>query len=908
MDVNGARFHLLLTREDWGRSATAGVGLEAAWDASPPQDSLVGLSWDGPRHALTLAPLTPRFIAAKGDTAPRLDQRRGAALDAFGNLYWIDEDGVTLRALSAGDGRPSLYWPVEDDCGPAIPVAGFAPARPAVRRPRRLSGLAVTQDHRLVVGTLEPAGLLIFDLHSVGEPVVLEWPRAVPFAPFDIAARPEGGVVVLDRANRRYWRLDRNFAVEPDQAAITLGPAVADPFQPADGEPRVAEPRSFQHGVPFDASTLVLGDIIAVEALGDGTVLLLEADGGDGFARVAAFRAGLPHGLPVSLSLFLGELEEDARAGFALAGHDMAFLPDSDAPLADRGRLYMVSAEGNQTFAMSLAVDDVGLALRAERDFLPMRRFAGKGLAAGGGKVFYDFGRTWVPLVAQPTSRYVREASLESPVLDSKIPDCVWHRVLLDACLPPGAAIAVASRAAESREALALAPWREEPTPYLRSNGRELPWTQAAATADPGAGTWELLFQRAQGRYAQIRLTLTGNERVTPRITALRAWYPRFSYAEQYLPAIYREELEPASFLDRFLANIEGALTTVEDRIAAAQALIDVRAAPADSLDWLAGWFGVALDPAWDERRRRLFIRHAMTLFAWRGTTHGLRMALALALDPCIDEALLEPPGAAPARPHDIRIIERFMTRRFSPLSLGDPLELAGPRVAPLSPGWTPQDGAARLQQLWTEAAGPAAGAFPVMEPADPATAETWRAFTTTHLGFTPHAPDADLLSRWRLFLARRYQRVRVLNQRYGASWDDFAQVPYPAQLPVDGPQLEDWRQFEGVVLAMERTAHRFSVLAPAPRIRADRAQARGRMDLARRIVELEKPAHTTFSVGLYWALFRVGEARLELDTVLEAGSRSPELLPSIVLGLDYVGEGHLDRSLPPGRQVLECA
>jgi hypothetical protein len=62
------------------------------------------------------------------------------------------------------------------------------------------------------------------------------------------------------------------------------------------------------------------------------------------------------------------------------------------------------------------------------------------------------------------------------------------------------------------------------------------------------------------------------------------------------------------------------------------------------------------------------------------------------------------------------------------------------------------------------------------------------------------------------------------------------------------------------------------------------------RLQLARRIVELEKPAHTVFDVRFYWALNRIGEARLGLDTLLDAGSRAPQLLPDAVLGRVYLG------------------
>ena len=171
----------------------------------------------------------------------------------------------------------------------------------------------------------------------------------------------------------------------------------------------------------------------------------------------------------------------------------------------------------------------------------------------------------------------------------------------------------------------------------LRPLGSELPWQrelQRRQPHQPGAGTWELLFQQAVGRYIEIRLTLRGSRRSSPKIRALRAYYPRFSYA-QYLPAVYREDSGSASFVDRFLANFEGVLTELEGRIASAEVLLDHAAAPADALDWLASWLGATLDPRWDEARRRLFIDNAVQLYRTRGTRRGLLAAVRLAVDAC---------------------------------------------------------------------------------------------------------------------------------------------------------------------------------------------------------------------------------------------------------------------------------
>ncbi len=335
--------------------------------------------------------------------------------------------------------------------------------------------------------------------------------------------------------------------------------------------------------------------------------------------------------------------------------------PVEQTPSGQRNNtLYVVAANGDQAWAFTAAYDTDQLTLRPLPEFYPMRLFGGRAIVRGTKQVYYDSQDRFVPLVIQRRPRYVDEATFFTKVFDGGEPDCTWHKLALDAAIPSDTHVTIYSRAHNDRDYIEIQDWNRESGPYRRGNGTELPWTPMPA----GLDTWELLFQKASGQYMQLKFVLSGNGRLTPRIRAMRAYYPRFSYLQNYLPSAYREDQNSASFVERFLANIEGFYTSIEDRVGTVQALLDACSAPPEALDWLANWFGVALDPAWSDTKRRLFLRHAAAFFEARGTLPGLMMALRLALEDCADPSVFITPVQAHTGP---RIVERPTSPGFPP-------------------------------------------------------------------------------------------------------------------------------------------------------------------------------------------------------------------------------------------------
>jgi len=746
MDVNNTRFHLILTADEW-------LGhLDGA--------SHEGLSWDGACGGVRLTPQLFRFPDTDSDPLLEPKDRRGAAVDQYGNWYRVSDDRGEIRILSLKRWTSDHFWGAGDlaqACRTGTKDGAFHPVQPLPPpSPMTFGGLAVTTYHYLVVGVLEPAGLLIFDLHAGGVPTQWLWPEGSPFVPFDMAAAPDGGVWILDAVNKTAWKLDRYSRLEND------------------GKP-----------FPIDA-----GNAVSIEAAPDGSVLIMDSVPGAAYSTIYRYRFNTGDGTVDSVSLSLAdpfsanEMIEFSSPLPTLLGHDMAFVPDPPGEMTCtrvpseetqnilKGVLYIAEVAGNQAYGFRLRADGGGLSLELQTLYLPMRLYRGCALVASGDTVYYDMAERWLPLTPMPRPRYGQEGTAALPVLDGKEPGCVWHRLFIDAYIPSGTSVTVSCYASDDGdEQPPEADWRLQPAPYCRGDGAELPYYNpfAAEKKPPdGLGTWETLFQEIKGRYLRLRLTVRGPGNLTPYLYALRAYYPRFSYLKEYLPAVYREDEISASFLDRFLANIEGFYTVLEGRIAEVQSLFDVDIAAEEYLEWLAQWFGVTLDPAWDQSRRRLFLRHAAQLFKQRGTPAGLTRMIRLAIDPCpgdelFDECVTEGncgagrAGSARVVGFSVRIVESFLNRR-------------------------------RLAQY--------AHRFTVL---------------------VPMSPDMDIHSR---------------EQRLGQ---------------------------------------------------------------VKRIMEIEKPAHTYCEVKPYWALFMVGTARLGLDTLPGEGSR----FTGLVLGRHALAESYLSAPHP---------
>jgi phage tail-like protein len=316
------------------------------------------------------------------------------------------------------------------------------------------------------------------------------------------------------------------------------------------------------------------------------------------------------------------------------------------------------------------------------------------------------------PLLPLSLNSLAQSGSTDSSypkLIDSGASQTVWHRLYLEAILPPRCGVTVWLTASDQPSSIAAAgsQWYPHvfgdvdmtPLPAETPSGVWLPFTSEVPFAAPRLsgtpianqqGLFMVLVQRAntavrnlRGRFLGIRVEMNGDCRSTPEIAALRVWAPRFSYIDNYLPELYREgKFSPAAdqagpstrhdFFARFTNIFEAQMTDLEDRIANSYLLTRPEAAPDSALDWLGGWVG--LNPTgYPPGRRRARLLAASNLHRQRGTVGGVTLALDVATNGmCTRGAVI--------------VIEDFRLRHIFATILGADLSIQN---NPLLPGYS---------------------------------------------------------------------------------------------------------------------------------------------------------------------------------------------------------------------------
>ncbi|OZG70295.1 phage tail protein [Hahella sp. CCB-MM4] len=510
---------------------------------------------------------------------------------------------------------------------------------------------------------------------------------------FDLARRWQSDCTV-DQPAVRVW-LDpeqRAWSVGESSLALCMGEPLPLPYAPKGErfEPDIINPNSLQQqwSIPLPAGWSALA------VSGDQHYLYLLVHDSAGAQRIGKRPLNEIANRPfewfelagnVPFSIDLMKIDENRLA--LLAPKEPT---DTDFIRRDCPVVQLKAAEGSE----------LGQAVRINERYPMLSQAVPRFCSCADGQVRYQadpdpdypgFDERPRELHALRQPHYHLEASaLLQQVLDSGTPETLWHRLYLDAYIPSGCSIQISARVFETPEQRGGAEIIDQPSPVWNGLPSELAYQQPFSGYAPNErGVFEILLQREggavrqlRGRYLQLQVHFHGNGKQSPALYAIRAYYPRFSYQEAYLPELYRQELsvDPtdsenrangADIRERLLASFEGMLTPIEGRIAASEQLLHPIAGPIDQLHWLSESLGAPLPVHWPEARQRRWVRQATLIQAFKGTLQGLRLALDIASDGGVERGEVVVVENFRLRRTLATILGRNMDDRDHPLTLG---------------------------------------------------------------------------------------------------------------------------------------------------------------------------------------------------------------------------------------------
>lgn len=660
MDANGQSFYMLADEDHWNLK---GVPRPILYDT---ERRCLRLSCSG-KAGEVLATTHSTLREAMNERLGRVPKAR----DEFGNVAFWDPANAQVNVTGAAPGSIPIFLPPDDES---------------------VTGMVVGYDDifYLAVG----GRLVLRDLRGRWDNAAVE---PVGLNPWRLAANPAGGVWILDRENRQLALLrGQPLPKRP------YGPYAADTFRPCPENPNPPELIKCSRAVwsagehPIAIACDAAGRVIVVNHRDNDAATMRWLDT-DGQWSDSVTLEGLCY--PYSVAPVGSDMV--AVLNVETTGEESDFVVDSGA----------VEAHVYRLKASSESVLPIG-------DYYPVRDHEGDPfIATIGTPPHYPTKNGSAPLVALALPSFCRSgwADAKTGRLDAGTAGTDWHRLYLEASIPANCNIKVLVAASEKvvppdndldwhehlfGQVVANQPIDGAPRGAWVPFASEVPFHPGMTPYPPEenrTGLFTVLLQRAnravktlKGRYLHVRVKLTGDGRKTPELFALRAYAPRFSYLNRYLPRLYHESCfgeeadrvipsdkpcggTPADFMERFLDNFEGVLTQIEDRVAASWLVTDPMTAPQKALPWLGTWIGMTPESAYPETSQRRLLQNAAKLHRCHGTLKGLKLALNIATNNAVDSG-------------EVIIIEDWRMRRTFATILGADLTDEGnPLLAGLS-------------------------------------------------------------------------------------------------------------------------------------------------------------------------------------------------------------------------------
>lgn len=720
LNANGQRFWMLSTLDDWlppwrpGTPYLAGQGLvdpngnlqtvqtagisdaaQPVWTATAggtttdasitwvnggSDASQAGLSYcNGSRRLQLRSQRTGAAPQEDFAIATTLLNTVPMTLDVYGNHARWD---AANNAVVAGGSGPSGALPPDE-----VPIY----------RPPNASVTDIAMGYDGILYLAAGGALILADQRNRWSPFTLDVPD---FRFWRLVAWPDGGVIALDSAGAQMARVGG--APLRDGPADVPNAGVLQPCQTNENPPRILDRRAL-HGT---------GHAVALAPL-DVTQRPL---------RIALLSWGSndPANDAAYLSVFDGIMPAGSR--LRLSG---VRLPYGVAGLGGV-KLAVLATNLNEALVYSLENVDLGLVETAETLVPAGETFILAGSNTGPMAHGFDLPPRYANPTATPPLQPLIPLSLNSmaangatnpaapAILDSGMAQNAWHRLFVEAVVPPrsGAIVWLAASDALADFGAQTLDWyphvlgdadvsaigavlADAPRVVWQPMATEVPFGpsllgDAAAAGDHTRGLFMALVQRANkavrtlsGRFLGVRIQLNADGRNTPEIAALRIYGPRFSYVQNYLPQIYREDTfgpeagvdGPSTrrdFFERFVNLFEDQFTRMEDRIANAYLVTRSDATPVDALPWLGGWIGAG-DDGYPPDRLRDRLAATPRLHRRRGTADGITDALDVAT-------------GGMCRRGAIIVIEDFRLRHTFATILGADLS---DRSDPLLPGYS---------------------------------------------------------------------------------------------------------------------------------------------------------------------------------------------------------------------------